>query len=236
MSSRSRPDARGLRTFRFAAAGVPCEVSVGVGGARAPARGPRADRSRALARRLVGSGPGGAGASPRGSARGRVRARPGAAPGSGRRSRQELDRSREAPLGDGPAGAGARRGGRGVRRGDRRRRGGAGGVARPPGRSRRPGADHAPRRRRQRARGKDGGEPRGGEEPRGDVPPPPSRLRRPTAPLLAVRTGPPLGARGGRQERAPVGVVLEAYARCSSTASRRGTSPPWPRRSSGRCA
>jgi 3-dehydroquinate synthase len=31
MSSRSRPDARGIRTFRFAAAGVPCEVSVGAG-------------------------------------------------------------------------------------------------------------------------------------------------------------------------------------------------------------
>ncbi|MBK9966099.1 MAG: iron-containing alcohol dehydrogenase [Holophagales bacterium] len=31
MSSRSRPDARGLRTFRFAAAGVPCEVCVGAG-------------------------------------------------------------------------------------------------------------------------------------------------------------------------------------------------------------
>lgn len=31
MSSRSRPDPRGLRTFRFAAAGVPCEVCVGPG-------------------------------------------------------------------------------------------------------------------------------------------------------------------------------------------------------------
>lgn len=31
MSFRSRPDARGIRTFRFAAAGVPCEVSVGSG-------------------------------------------------------------------------------------------------------------------------------------------------------------------------------------------------------------
>jgi 3-dehydroquinate synthetase len=31
MSSRSRPDARGLRTFRFVAAGVPCEVAVGTG-------------------------------------------------------------------------------------------------------------------------------------------------------------------------------------------------------------
>ncbi|MBI5446869.1 MAG: 3-dehydroquinate synthase, partial [Deltaproteobacteria bacterium] len=31
MSSRNRPDARGVRTFRFAAAGVPCEVSVGAG-------------------------------------------------------------------------------------------------------------------------------------------------------------------------------------------------------------
>ena len=38
MSSRSRRDAGGIRTFRFAAASVPCEVSVGVGAlARLPA-------------------------------------------------------------------------------------------------------------------------------------------------------------------------------------------------------
>ncbi len=236
MSYRSRPDARGTGAFRFAAAGVTCEVSVAPGAlARLPVALGRIAPGRWL---VVSSAPVLAAQGHRLSEalRGVVVARPGTAPRSGRRGRQELDRSREAPLRDGPAGAGARRGRRRVRRGDRRRRGGARSVACPPRRPGRPGADDASRRRRQRARGEDGGEPPGREEPRGDVPPPPPRLRRPASPLLAVRSRPPIGARGGRQERPPVGVVLETPALSRRKVSRRGTSPPWPRRSSGRCA
>lgn len=55
MSSRSRPEPDGLRKFRFAAAGVPCEVCVGAGAlARLPAALPRIAPGRWL---VVSSAP-----------------------------------------------------------------------------------------------------------------------------------------------------------------------------------